>query len=64
MTTVQSPRTHTAAPNGRRAHRRVVVVGGALALVGAALAAFVDPVLVSLAAAGGFLLLLYPDRRA
>lgn len=64
MTTVQSPQTNTAAPNARRAHRRVVVVAGALAIVGAALAAFVDPVWVSLTAAGGLLLLLYPDRQA
>lgn len=64
MTAVKPLPTQKAATDPRRTHRRVVVFGGALAIAGAALAAFVDPVWVSLAAAGGLLLLLYPDRRA
>lgn len=47
--------------DSRRGHRRVVILGGTLAIAGAALAAFVDPAWSALAVAGGLLLLLYPD---
>lgn len=57
-----TPATKTSSgADPRRMHRRVVVLAGTLAITGAALAAFVGVEWVSLAAIGGFLLLLYPD---
>ncbi len=49
------------ARDSRRTHRRLVIIGGSLAIIGAALAAFVDPAWAALAAVGGLTLLLYPE---
>ena len=48
----------------RRAHRKVVVVCGALAIIGATLAAFVHPAWAVLAALSGLALILYPDPKS
>jgi hypothetical protein len=52
------------ATDSRRTHRKVVVVCGALAIIGAALAAFVHPALAILAVIGGLVLLVYPDQKS
>jgi hypothetical protein len=49
--------------DARRTHRWVCIVGGSLAVVGAALAAFVDPAWAALAAVGGVALIAFPDRQ-
>ena len=49
--------------DAHRTHRLTVAIGGGLAIVGAALAAFVHPAWAALAAVGGLLLLLLPDQK-
>ncbi|MCE9561560.1 MAG: hypothetical protein K8U57_05855 [Planctomycetes bacterium] len=50
------------ASDSRQSHRRIVIVGGSLAVIGAALALFVDPAWAGLVALGGLALILFPDR--
>jgi len=52
----------TVARDSRLAHRRIVIVSGSLAVVGAALALLVDPAWAGLVALGGLALILFPDR--
>ncbi len=52
----------SASRDSRLAYRRLVIVGGSLAVVGAALSLLVDPVWSGLAVLGGIALILLPDR--